>query len=390
MAILFLVWGMSNEKPVIHKGLDNIYVKETEISFIDGQKGKLYYRGYPIEVLAEKSHFEEVAYLLWYGWLPKKRELDAFKERLKKYRNIPDEVVNFMKALPKNVLPMDVLKAGVSILGAYDPGALAHDLDTKLSTAEKIMAKIPTIIAYWYRIKHGKEPIPPNPDLDHAANFLYMIYGKEPDELAAKVMDVALILHAEHGMNASTFANLVAASTLTDLYSATVAGIAALKGPLHGGANERALRMIMEVGSPDKAEEYIKQKLAKKERIMGFGHRVYKTFDPRAKILKKLAKELAEKAGKKQLFETAEAIERVTVSLLGETKRVYTNVDFYSGIVYHTLGIPIECFPAIFAMARVVGWTAHTIEYWAKNRLIRPRAHYKGKLDKEYIPIELR
>jgi len=253
--------------------------------------------------------------------------------------------------------------------------------------AMMILAKAPTIVAAWHSIRNDRDPIEPTNDLDHAANFLYMLNGEKPNELFSKIMDVALILHAEHGMNASTFAALVTASTLSDIYSAVVSGISALKGPLHGGANERALRMIMEVGCPENAESYVLRKLAKKERIMGFGHRVYKAYDPRAKILKEYARMLCEKKGEMNLYETAVKIEEVVLRELSK-KRIFTNVDFFSGIVYHHLGIPSDLFTTIFAMARIVGWTGHVLEYWSENRIIRPRALYVGELDKQYLPME--
>jgi len=381
---------MSSTKPAIYLGLDGIYVKETEISYIDGIHGKLYYRGYPIETLVEKSNFEEVTFLLLYGRLPKKAEFEDFKMRLRMHRNLPKEIINFMQNLPRNISPMNVLMSIVSILSAYDLDTSSQDIQSMLRVAEKIIAKIPTIVAYWYRIKNNLKIIPPNEKFDHAANFLYMVFGKKPNPYFARIMDIMLILHAEHGMNASTFANLVAASTLTDLYSAVIAGIAALKGRLHGGASTLALKTIVEIGFPEKAEKIIRQKLLRKERIFGFGHRVYKTYDPRARILKKIAKELLEKTGMKKSFETAEAIEKVVIKLLGKTKKIYTNIDFYSGLIYKALGFEPEYFPAIFTIARVVGWLAHTIEYWKRNKLIRPRAYYKGTLNKEYISLELR
>lgn len=373
----------------IKKGLDEVYVKRTRMSWIDGQNGRLYYRGYRIEDLAKHSTFEETTFLLWYGRLPKRDELSKFKSILVSFRWIPDELIELMKKAPRKAHPMDILKIGISAAATYDPELEDMSSIANIRKAMRILAKAPTIVAAWHRIRNNLDPVEPSNNLDHAANFLYMLNGEKPDELSSKIMDVALILHAEHGMNASTFAALVTASTLSDIYSAVVSGISALKGPLHGGANERALRMIMEVGSPDRAESYVLRKLAKKERIMGFGHRVYKAYDPRAKILKEYAKMLCEKKGDTTLYETAAKIEEVVLRELSK-KRIFTNVDFYSGIVYHHLGIPNDLFTTIFAIARIVGWTGHVLEYWSENRIIRPRALYVGELDKQYMPIEER
>ncbi len=373
----------------IKKGLDEVYVKKTRISWIDGQNGKLYYRGYSIEDLAKHSTFEETAFLLWYGRLPKRDELSKFKSTLVSFRWIPDELVDLMKRVPRKAHPMDILKIGIAAAATYDPELEDMSSIANIRKAMRILAKAPTIIAAWHRIRNNQDPVEPTNDLDHAANFLYMLNGEKPDELSSRIMDVALILHAEHGMNASTFAAMVTASTLSDIYSAVVSGISALKGPLHGGANERALRMIMEVGSPENAESYVLRKLAKKERIMGFGHRVYKAYDPRAKILKEYARMLCEKKGDMRLYETAIKIEEVVLRELSR-KRIFTNVDFFSGIVYHHLGIPSDLFTTIFAMARIVGWTGHVLEYWSENRIIRPRALYVGELDKKYLPIDER
>lgn len=373
----------------VKKGLDEVYVKKTKLSWIDGQNGRLYYRGYRIEDLAKYSTFEEITFLLWYGRLPKRDELSKFKSTLVSFRWIPDELINLMKKVPKNAHPMDILKIGISAAATYDPELEDMSSTANIRKAMRILAKAPTIVAAWHRIRNNQDPIEPTNNLDHAANFLYMLNEEKPDELSSRIMDVALILHAEHGMNASTFTALVTASTLSDIYSAVVSGISALKGPLHGGANERALRMIMEVGSPDRAESYVLKKLARKERIMGFGHRVYKAYDPRARILKEYARMLCEKKKDMKLYETAVKIEEVVLRELSG-KRIFTNVDFFSGIVYYHLGIPPDLFTTIFAMARIVGWTAHILEYWSENRIIRPRALYVGELDKQYLPMEER
>ncbi len=377
-------------KVEVKKGLDEVYVKETLLSYIDGANGKLYYHGYSIEDLAKHSTFEEIAFLMWYGRLPKKVEFEKFVNLLKSYRWISKDLVEYMKTLPKNAHPMDVLKLGIAAVALEDPELEDMSREANIRKAMRILAKAPTIVAAWHRIRNNLETIEPSMDLNHAANFLYMLKGEKPDEFSARIMDVALILHAEHGMNASAFAALVTGSTLSDIYSAVVAGISALKGPLHGGANERALKMIMEIGSPDKAEEYVLKKLARKEKIMGFGHRVYKAYDPRARILKEYAKQLSEMKGYEQLYKIAEKVEEVVIRELGATKKVFPNVDFFSGIVYYSLGIPPDLFTSVFAISRIVGWTAHVLEYWTSNRIIRPRALYVGELGKKYVPIDAR
>ncbi len=387
---------MASEVPPVYIGLKGIYVAKTALSYIDGERGKLIYRGYSIEDLAEHSSFEEVTYLLWFGKLPNRKELEEFKENLSKEREIPEEVVEILRKLPKSSHPMDVLKTGVAALGPFDPdlpniwGQHIHEKRAEnLRIAIRILSKMPTIMAYFHRMREGKEIVHPRTDLSHAANFLYMMWGREPKDIEAKLMDVALILHADHGFNASTFACLVTASTLSDLYSAVVTGISTLKGPLHGGANEQALKMLMEIGSPDRARDYVKAKLERKERIMGFGHRVYKAYDPRARILKKYAEMLAKETGQENLFNTALEVEKVMIELLGK-KGIFPNVDFYSGQVYHMLGVPTDIFTPIFAISRTSGWIGHVFEYWEENVLIRPRALYVGPMEAKYIPLDER
>ena len=382
---------MGEEKPVIHKGLEGIYIDESKICVIYGDVGKLYYRGYKIEDLAEYSNYEEVTYLLWYGRLPTRKELDDFKNQLKENRDLPEVVLDFLKKVPKKSHPMEVLRSAVSMLGHWDPEAEDNSLEASLRKAIRITAKVPSIVAAFHRFREGKDYIPPNPKLDHAANFLYMLHGREPDSFEEKTMDVALILYAEHGMNASAFASLVVASTLSDIYSSIVAGIGALRGPLHGGANELATKMFLEVGDPSKAEEYVLGKLQRKERIMGFGHRVYKAYDPRARIFRRYAEEMAKRKGGEimKLYEIAQKMEEVAIRELG-AKKILTNVDYWAGIPFLGLGIPIDLFTPIFAIARVAGWTAHVIEYVSRNRLIRPRVYYTGPIDLEYVPIDKR
>ena len=377
------------EPVVIHKGLDNVYVKESKICFVDGEASRLFYRGYSIEDLAEHSSFEETAYLLIYGWLPTKSQLDEFKRRIESFRPLEQSIQQLIRSYPTNSDPMDVLRTTVSALGLYDSQPLADSTEARIDKALKILAKTPTIITAFDNIRNQRETVPPKAGLSHAADFLYMLTGEEPDPYDVHVMDVALILHAEHEMNASTFSCTVTASTLADMYSIITSGIGTLRGPLHGGANEAALRTVMEVGEPSRAENYVIEALAQKKKIMGFGHRVYKTWDPRYVILKKLGGELAAKKGQTELFDTAVAIEKSARKQLEGTP-IFPNVDSYSGIVFHVLGIPTDLFTPIFAMSRITGWTAHALEYLESNRLIRPKALYVGKTGIAYKPIDSR
>lgn len=368
----------------LKKGLEDVAIKETEITYIDGILGRLYYRGYSIFDLAEFSNFEETAYLIWFGKLPNSKELQEFKIMLAEERNIPESLAQFIKNVRKDANPMDVLRTAISILGIEEESRNAkEDLWRK---AIKITAKIPTILAYYIRARKDLNFIEPDPSLSHAENFLYMIREEKPSPLEARSMDVSLLLHMDHEMNASTFACLVVASTLSDIYSAVVAGISALKGPLHGGANAEALKQFLEIRDKEKVEEYLMKKLETGQRIMGFGHRIYKTFDPRAKILKEYAKLLTKEKGIYNLYEIAERVEEVGIRILGK-KGIYPNVDFYSGLVFYSLGFEPEFFPTIFASARVVGWTAHVMEYLKDNKLIRPKAIYKGEIGKKYVSL---
>ncbi len=371
------------------RGLEGIVAAISSISAIDGMEGKLIYRGIPIESLAKYSTFEETAYLILYGKLPKKNELDDFTKKLKNAREIPGNVKEALQVLPPDPHPMDILKLAVSHIALYDPDKKNNDREAMMRKAIRIIAQIPTIVAYYHRIRSGKDIIPPDPNLNHAANFLYMLHGKVPDEEETRIFDIALILHQDHGMNASTFSAMVTASTLSDIHSAIVSAIGTLKGPLHGGANERVLDMLKEIGSKERAEEYVLNKLAEHKKIMGFGHRVYKSYDPRARILKQYAERLSDKYKDRRWIEIGEKIEEVMIREVGK-KGIFPNVDFYSGIVYHFLGIPKDLFTPIFAISRSVGWCAHVYEYTASNRIFRPRALYNGPIDVEYIPIEKR
>jgi len=377
------------EPVVIHKGLDNVYVKESKICFIDGERSKLFYRGYAIEDLAKSSTFEETAYLLIYGQLPTRAQLEEFRKRIESYRPLDPGVLQLIRSFPTSCDPMDALRTAISSLGLYDPQPATDSIEARIDKALRILAKTPTIITAFDRLRNRKEPVPPKAGLSQAADFLYMLTGQQPDQYDSHVMDVAMILHAEHEMNASTFSCTVTASTLADMYSIITAGVGTLRGPLHGGANEAALKTVMEVGDASRADAYVTETLAQKKRIIGFGHRVYKTWDPRYVILKKIGADLAAKKGQMKLFDTAVAMENSALKHLGGAP-IFPNVDSYSGIVFHVLGIPTDLFTPIFAMSRIAGWTAHVIEYLEANRLIRPKALYVGETGLAYKPIESR
>ena len=367
----------------IDKGLKNTFVDSSSICFIDGNNSRLYYRGYDINLLVDKSSFEEVAYLLLYGKFPLKQEFDNFNRILKSNQNLPKFIKSTISNYPKNANIMDVLRTGVSSLGL-------HNADyNNFEKSINIIGSSTSITTLYSRVKNNDEIVEPLEDLSYAGNFLYMLKGKKPDEFDSKILDIIFILHAEHEMNASAFSCIVTSSTLSDIYSSITAGIGTLKGPLHGGANEGALKTILAVGSPENAEDYVSNALKKGERVMGFGHRVYRNYDPRYIVLKKVAKKLAEKKNQLNLYNTANEIENITVEKLSG-KGIFPNVDSYSGLVLHLLDIPIELFTPIFAISRNPGWCAHILEYTANNVLIRPKTHYDGKLDLSYIPIDKR
>src|SRR5580692_1104943 len=369
--------------PVTQAGLEGIVAAESNICFIDGDLGILSYQGFNIHTLAEHATFEEVIYLLWHGHLPKQSELDALKAELVRYRPIPKEVVEFLGKVPKGT-PMDVLRTAVSMLGLYDPKAGDNSEAANVEKAARLMAQTATIVTTFDRLRNGKPVVEGDPKLGFAANFLYALTGKAPDDVMERAFDVALILHADHEFNASTFAARVVAATLSDIYSAVTAGIGALKGPLHGGANEDVIKMLLEAGSADKAIEHIKYRLANKIKVPGFGHRVYHTVDPRATHLKALSEELGKRTGHLDLYLTSKLIEQY----MKETKNLNANVDFYSASAYYSLGIPIDLFTPIFAVSRMSGWTAHVLEQYHNNRLIRPRADYTGlPVGQEWVPI---
>ena len=381
--------GVTEQQPKVVLGLEDVYVKESRICLVDGEKGRLFYVGYDIRDLAEHSSFEETSFLLWNQRLPRQEELLTFRRVFAEARAVPEEVMDLLRKLPRGTLPIDALRSAVSVLASYDPEVADASRDANLRKALRITAKVATLVAAYHRIQQGKRPLPPDPERSHAEDFLRMLTGKEPDPLDAKTMDVALILHADHSLAASTFAATVAASTLADLYSAIVAAIATLKGPLHGGANEQALRTLLKIGSPANANPFVEKALAQKEKVPGFGHRVYKNFDPRALILQEYSRKLAERSGDMTLYDTALAVQESMLRALA-ARRVYPNVDFYSGVTFYLLGLPPEVFTPIFTAARVPGWTAHCLEYWQTNRIIRPLDLYVGPTEAKYVPIDRR
>lgn len=367
-------------------GLEGVVAAASAICFIDGKEGRLLYRGYDIADLAEKATFEEVCYLLWYGDLPTASQLRALREKLNASRTLPREIVQLLRLFPKDVAPMDVLRTAVSALGVIDPQASENSPEANLNKAIRLTAQIPTIVAAFDRIRRGEEPVPPREDLAHAANFLYMLKGQEPDPLSARVFDVALILHADHELNASTFSGRVTASTLSDMHSAVTSAIGTLKGPLHGGANEQVMKMLVEIGTPERAAAHVQEMLAQKRRIPGFGHRVYRTEDPRARFLRRLSRDLGEQVGELKWWEITRKVEEVVF----QEKGLYPNVDLYSASTYHYMGIPTDLFTPIFALSRISGWTAHILEQYADNRLIRPLSEYVGPMRREFVPLEQR
>ncbi len=373
-------------------GLEGIPVAESAISFVDGKRGYLEYRGIDIEELAERSNFEEICFLLLYGYLPKPDQLVSFTDELQQHRRIKYSIRDMIKCFPESAHPMDALQASVAALGMFYP--VEQDLDTKhvdedmvhLSSI-RLIAKIPTLVAAHARMRRGDDPISPRDDLTHAANFLYMLTGKEPEPLLERIMDMALIVHAEHTLNASTFSAMVTGSTLADPYTVISSAIGTLSGPLHGGANEEVLEMLDEIGSVENAEAYLNGKLKNKEKIAGLGHRVYKAKDPRATLLQKLYGDLIRKYGEDPTYAIARRIEELSKNTLG-AKGICPNVDFYSGIVYRKLGIETDLFTPIFAIARVVGWLAHWREMLPHNRIYRPIQIYVGEHGAHYVPVE--
>jgi citrate synthase len=373
------------------KGLQGVVAAETRISLVDGAEGVLSYGGYGIEDLAGNATFEEVCHLLWYGELPDRQQLDALKQRLADGLLVPDEVLDVVRIVAAGSHPMASLRTAISALSAFDADAEAMSVDAADRKAVRLTAQAVTLTAAIQRIRAGQEPVAPRRDLSLAANLLYMLRGEAPDPLEERIIDASLILHAEHGMNASTFAARVTGGTMADMHSAITSAIGTLKGPLHGGANEQVMRMLLEVDTPGNAAGYVRSALAEGRRIMGFGHRVYRTLDPRAPILKRLAEDLTARAGDKRWLLISEQIqETMREEMEQRGKRVYPNVDFFSASVYYTLGIPLDLFTNLFACARMAGWTAHIIEQLQDNRLIRPESVYVGPSDRTVQPIEQR
>jgi citrate synthase len=381
-----------SEKPDYVPGLAGIPAARSSVCLIDGAAGKLQYRGYPAEQLAEHCTFEEVTYLLLFGELPTRPQLESFTAELARERHLKFRIIDVLKQLPESGHPMDALTAAVAVMGMfYADGDHVEDPAFRRLCAVRLVAKLPTVVAAWHRIRRGDNPIEPRADLGHAANFLYMLDGKEPDAIAARIMDAALVLHAEHSMNASTFTCRVTASTLADPYAAVASAIGSLAGPLHGGANEVVLTMLRTIpdASPEAVRRWAEDKLARKEKIMGFGHRVYKVKDPRADILQGLAVQLFEKLGSTPIYDVAIELERQMKDLVGH-KGIAPNVDFYSGIVYEKLGLDTDNFTPVFAISRVSGWLAHLLEQLEDNRIYRPSQVWTGTADRTVPPIEQR
>jgi len=356
------------------QGLSDVLACTSSICFIDGIEGRLVYRGYDALELATGSSFEEVAYLLWYGRLPGLTEFQAFLDGFTGSMFLPVETIMILRMFPKAATPMEVLRTAVSSLGHWDPDSGNTRLDASLRKAQRLTERIPLIIAADQRLREGLEPINPIPNKGIAFNFLYTLKGVEPDPKIVRAFDIALILHADHELNASTFAARVTAATLSDIYSAMTSAIGTLKGPLHGGANMEVMKMLEEIGTADQAEKWVLDKLAENAKIPGFGHRVYRCEDPRVPILREYAGRITSKIGDTRLFEIAMAVEQTMLS----HSKVFPNVDFYTAPLYNAMGIPLELYTPIFAISRTVGWTAHVLEQWSNNKLIRPRAKYTG------------
>jgi citrate synthase len=371
---------------VTEKGLREVVAGQTKVSDIDGAAGRLWYAGYEIGDLSMNASFEEVVYLLHHTHLPNRDELDELHEFLINERELSPFLLKLMPDLAQQTSPMSMLRTGISAASAYDPDGWDESPEAQYRKAMRLIAKTPTLIATYHRLRTGQEVIPPNPKLPHAANFLWMLLGEEPDLDDAAVLDTTMILYADHTMNASTFTARIIASTLADMFSAITGAIAALKGPLHGGANEESMKMAEEIGSPDRAEAYVRDLLGRHEKVMGFGHAVYTTMDPRATVLKRLARETGERHGDTRWADIFEALQATVY----EQKELWPNVDLYAAGVYHVLGIPTDLMTPIFAMARMAGWTAHVREQYADNKVIRPASEYVGPSDQTWVPIEER
>jgi len=373
----------ATESTAATAGLRGVVAAQSSIGDVNGEEGILIYQGYNIHDLAEHSTFEEVIFLLWNGRLPKSDEFEEFEKQIRANYDAPPEALALMKQFPKEADPMDVLRTAVSSLDFYDKDGHGTDREHAIKAAIKLTGQIGTLAAAWDRIRNGKDVISPDKSLNIAENFLYMLRGEKPNADEAHMFDVCLILHADHELNASTFTTRVVAGTLADMYGAVTAGLAALAGPLHGGANTNVMKMLLEIGDLDKVEPWVDQALAEKRKIMGIGHAVYKTEDPRATWLRKFSKQMADKTGVSKWFDMSQKIEQ----LMHEKKGMFPNVDFYSASTYYLMGIPLDLYTPIFAVSRISGWTGHILEQYANNKLIRPRAEYIGPRDLKYVPI---
>ncbi|HXU10230.1 MAG TPA: citrate synthase [Blastocatellia bacterium] len=375
---------MPGEANVAKAGLEGIVAAESRLSDVNGEEGKLIYAGYDIHDLAEHATYEEVVYLLWHGKLPTRAALAELKEQLNAEAGLPSPIQTLISSLPKNANPMDVLRTIVSALSFYDPDGADNSEEANTRKAIRLTAKFPTIVTTFQRVRSGLPPVEPRKDLSVAGNFMFTLRGKEPDEIATRTMDVAFVLHADHELNASTFAARVTAATLSDMYSAIVSAIGTLRGPLHGGANEGVIKNLLEIGSVEGVEQWVLDAFAQKKKIMGFGHRVYRTVDPRAIHLAEMSRKLGERIGETKWYEMSMKMQEVVL----REKHLNANVDFFSASTYYALGIPTDLFTPIFACSRISGWTAHVLEQFKNNRLIRPRAEYVGPRGLKYVPIE--
>jgi citrate synthase len=369
------------------RGLKDVVLDTTQSSFIDGEQGILLYRGYNIHDLAANSSFEEVTYLLLHGDLPTEEELKGFRKRLASQRALPPQIVEVIDLVQKSH-PMDVLRTGVSALSAFDPDTEDMSREANVRKAERLTAQVPTIVAAHERLRRGLKPLEPRDDLDHAANWLYMMTGETPSPEAVEAIDLDFLLHAEHGANASAFAARVTASTVSDMHSAITTAIGTLKGPLHGGAAEAVMKMALEIGTPERAGDYIRQRLDRGERIMGFGHRVYRAEDPRARHMRERSRTLGAKLGHEEWYQLLKVVEKEMERY--QSRGIFVNVDFYAGSVYHLLGIPEDMFVPIFAIGRVPGWCIEILEQYDNNMLIRPLLKYVGPMDQKYVPLSNR
>jgi citrate synthase len=367
-------------------GLRGVVAASSSIGDVNGEKGELIYQGINIHDLAAHSTFEEVVYLLWNGRLPKLAELDELKRNIAANQEISPEILSLMRQFPKDAEPMDTLRTTISALAFYDKNAKDTSREASVRTATRLTAQLPVIVAALERLRNGKEPVQAKPELSIATNFLYMLKGEMPSPEDAHVLDVALILQADHELNASTFTARVVAGTLADMYGAVTAAIAALSGPLHGGANTNVMKMLLEIGEVERVEQFVKDALAAKRKLMGFGHAVYKTEDPRATNFRRFSKELAERTGDMKWYEMSRKVEETIM----REKGLFPNVDFFSASTFYMMGIPLDLYTPIFAVSRISGWTGHILEQYANNKLIRPRAEYVGPRDVPYVPIDER